>query len=269
MPGNPSPKYRGTLHVTGGTAEDALIVTEAEAPQPAARVPPAFVALVAPDVGMKQQALTGRVRHAFAVAWICSILAGAAAAYRVDTRRTTMQQLEKSGQVATMSDRQIDDEVKGAEKKFIVLTTGIKAVQPPFFLLLTALCLVTLGWFLRGKIQGKAVFPVAAAALLPGAIANLIDAVTIFRRPMISPDDASLIPRTVTDILAAVGHPLNGAFAKLGNVLDFYSLWTAILVGFGLAACTTVPTRRALIGTLVAWFCVRLLTNVAMGGGHP
>jgi hypothetical protein len=27
-----------------------------------------------------------------------------------------------------------------------------------------------------------------------------------------------------------------------------------------------VPTRRALIGTLSAWFCLRLIMNVAIGG---
>ena len=247
-----------------------IVTTEAEAPQSApARIPPAFVALVAPDVGMKLQAQTGKVRHALFVAWFCSALVAVAAGYRVNTRGTTMQRLEQSGQVSTMSDRQIDEEVTGAEKKFIVLTALVKGVLPPAMLLVTALALLGLGWFLRGKINGKAVLPVAAATLLPGAIANVLDAITIFRRPMVTPDKIDLVPRTVADILAAVGHPLNGVAAKFGNVLDFYSLWTAILLGFGLAACTTVPTRRALIGTLVAWVCVRLLFNVATGGGHP
>jgi hypothetical protein len=44
-----------------------------------------------------------------------------------------------------------------------------------------------------------------------------------------------------------------------------FSLWSAVLLGFGVAAAGNVPKRRALVGTLVAWCCVRLLTKVAAG----
>ncbi len=246
------------------------VSTEAELPQPAgSKVPPAFVALVAPDSGMERQARVGKVRQAFLVAWVFAILAGAAAATRVDARTSTIARLEQSKQIETMSDRQIDDEVTGDEKKFIVLTVAKKALAPPLDLLLFGFAIVTLGWFLKGRIRTSAVFPVSAAVLLPGAIANLLDAVTIFNRHQISPQQASLVPRTLADVFAAVGHPLMGAAAKLGAALDFYSLWAAVLMAFGIVACTTVPTRRALIGTLVAWACVRLLLTVASGGGHP
>jgi len=39
-----------------------------------------------------------------------------------------------------------------------------------------------------------------------------------------------------------------------------------VLMAFGVAAAGEVPTRRALLGTLCAWVCLRLVTNVAMGG---
>jgi hypothetical protein len=38
------------------------------------------------------------------------------------------------------------------------------------------------------------------------------------------------------------------------------------MMAFGVAATGDIPVRRALIGTLVAWVCLRLLTNVAIGG---
>jgi len=54
---------------------------------------------------------------------------------------------------------------------------------------------------------------------------------------------------------------------KLGNTVDFFSLWAALLLAFGVAAAGEVPTRRALIGTLCAWLCYRLVVSVAIGGG--
>ncbi len=39
------------------------------------------------------------------------------------------------------------------------------------------------------------------------------------------------------------------------------------MMAFGVAAAGDVPTRRALICTLCAWVCLRLLLKTAMGGG--
>ena len=54
-------------------------------------------------------------------------------------------------------------------------------------------------------------------------------------------------------------------WAKLGNAFDFFSLWGAVLMGYGVASAGEVPLKRAMIGTLCAWLCWRLLTNVAGG----
>src|SRR3954451_4087586 len=45
-----------------------------------------------------------------------------------------------------------------------------------------------------------------------------------------------------------------------------FALMTAGRISGG-AAAGDVPTRRALIGTLAAWVCFRLVVSVAMGGG--
>src|SRR5438105_1490951 len=76
-------------------------------------------------------------------------------------------------------------------------------------------------------------------------------------------------PRARADFwAAAAGHPLMGPAARLLSAVDVFSLWGALLAGFGLAAAAQLPARRALIATLVAWMCYRLLATVAMGG-HP
>jgi hypothetical protein len=136
----------------------------------------------------------------------------------------------------------------------------------PVDLGLACLAVVFLVWFFRGRVTGSAVAPVAAATLLPGAIANLLDAFVAFRHTSLPPEGVPLSPRTLSAILPLLGHPLSDPWAKLGNALDFFSLWAALMMAFGVVAAGQVPRRTAIIGTLVAWIGVRLITQVAMGG---
>jgi hypothetical protein len=246
-------------------AEVALIV-EAEVAPEAHRVPPALLALVAPDTGMDRQAKVGTARVAFLIALFCSLLVAFAQSYRVDSRAMTLQKLEKAGQLENMSDKAIDDETVKSNRLYQVLQVGKGVVEPPLFLGLGSLGVLFLVWFARGKAKGRAVVPVAAAAMLPVAIANVLDAVSAWRHATLPPQGAVLAPRTISAIAEAFGHPIVAPWVKLGNAIDFFSLWGAILMGFGVAAAGDVPVRRALVLTLAGWFCWRLLTNVAGGG---
>jgi len=245
-----------------------LIVSEqADLPQPARTVPPALVALAAPDAGMERQAKVGKPGLAVLIAIVCALFAALAHSVRVDARSVTLARLDKAGQLKEMSDRAIEDETRNAERLFQVTRVAMGALEAPVFLLLGALSVVGLVWFLRGRVKRRAVFPVAAAVLLPGALANLIDGITALRQEALPAGAATLAPRNLSGIFAAFGHPLAGAALKLGNAFDFFSLWAAVLMAFGVAAAGDVPTRRALIGTLCAWVCLRLVLSVAMGGG--
>jgi hypothetical protein len=228
--------------------------------------PSPFALLFAPDRGMDRQARVGRTGRLFLFAWLCALLLGAALAYRVDARSETLRKLEMSGQLQTMSDRQVADETHGAERVAEVLSIAKGVVSVPVQLGTTSLALVALVWFLRGRIKGSAVVPVAAATLLPGAIAALLDAVIAFRHEAIPPDGVPLTPRTLAAILPLLGHPLDGPWLKLAGALDFFSLWAALMLAFGVAAVGQLPRKSALTGTLVAWVCYQLLTQVATKG---
>jgi hypothetical protein len=228
--------------------------------------PSPLAVLFAPDRGMQRQARVGRILWFFLFAWLCSILLGAALAYRVDAKSSTLKELEKSGQLPTMSDRQVADETRKAESVAQVVSVAKGVVATPVQLGLTCLALVALCWFFRGRVKGSAVGPVAAATLLPSGIADLVDAVSAFRHAALPPQGIPLAPRSLSAILSAFGHAPTGPWLKLGNALDFFSLWTALLLAFGLTAAGRVPKNRAIVGTLVAWACFRLLTTVAIGG---
>ena len=101
------------------------VSSEVEVPQPTPRaVPPALVALVAPDVGMERQARVGKTGLAVAIAMACALFLAFAQSSRVDARSATLRKLDKAGQLTTMSDRQIDDETHSAERLFQVKTVA-------------------------------------------------------------------------------------------------------------------------------------------------
>jgi hypothetical protein len=237
-------------------------------PEQAARpaLPPALVALIAPDLGMERQARVGGVKLSLLIAMACAIFAGGALAMRVNASGVTLQKLEKAGTLATMSERQIEDETRNAERLFTVTKVGGALFEAPVGLGLAALATVLLGWFLKGRIKGSTVLPVAAATLLPGAIANLLNGISTLRAAYVTPEHVALVPTNLSEIAASLGHPLIEWGAKLGGAFDLFSLWSALLLGYGVAAAASIPARRAITGTLVAWVCWRLLTHVAVGG---
>lgn len=228
--------------------------------------PSPFALLFAPDRAMDRQAKVGRARWFLLFAWAAALVLSVALAVRVDAHGSTLRKLDGSGQLRGMSDRQIADETKSAERLFIVGSIAKGVFGPPASLGLSCVAAMGLIWFFRGRRRPGAVVPVAAATMLPGAIATLLDAASAFMHAALPPDGAPLSPRTLSAILTLAGRAPPMPWIKLGNALDFFSLWEAVLMGFGVAAAGQVPRRTAVVGTLVAWVCYRLLTQVASGG---
>src|SRR5882762_7326085 len=185
---------------------------------------------------MERQARVGKAGIAVAIAMACALFAAFAQAARVDARSVTLQKLEKAGQLSTMSDKAIEDETQNAERLYQVMRVAGGAAEAPLFLLLGGLSVVVLVWFLRGRMKGRAVLPVAGAVLLPGAIANLLDGFTALRQTSLPAGPAILGPRDLGAVLFSLGYPLSGAALKLAGAFDFFSLWAAVMMAFGVAA---------------------------------
>jgi hypothetical protein len=229
------------------------------------RRPSPLALLFAPDRGM-DQARIGRARWFLVFAWLCSILLGAALALRVNAASSTLRKLEMSGQLQSMSERQLADEIHNAERVFEVISIAKGIVTAPLSLGLACVALLGLAWFFGGRVKGSAVLPVAAATLLPGAIANLLDAAFAFQHAALPPEGVPLAPRSLSAVLLLFSRPLVEPWIKVGNALDFFSLWAAVMLGYGVVAVAQVPRKTALFGTLLAWVCYQLLTHVAVGG---
>ena len=258
----------------GGTREFAqpgapklFKIAEVTMSSPRVKATPPLFALIAPDIGMEKVARLGRARWPLLFAMVCALAMGGAEALRVDAREGTLKELEMSGQLKTQSDKQIDDQTKGAERAFIVKRVASSAVKAPLVLLGSLIGLYVLSWFLRGRANGQAMLAVAGYALIPHAIADLLAAGSAFLHAQLAPDHPPLIPRSLADVLAAAGLNAGPAVVKLAGVVDFFSLWAAVLLAFGLAPAAQLPRSKALIATFAAWVLWRLLTQVALAGG--
>src|SRR5437660_2100744 len=139
-------------------------------------LPAAALALVAPDVGMERVARTGRVRGPLLAALTCALLSAGAGVLRIDAKDATLRAMDKAGELQTSSDRQVEDATKSAERIYLVKRVAGALVEPPFQLGLLSVAIFALGWFFRGRTEGRAVPPVAAAGLLPLAVGNLLEA---------------------------------------------------------------------------------------------
>jgi hypothetical protein len=230
-------------------------------------VPSPLLALFAPDIGIPRVARTGRLRPMLVFAICCALLAGVATALHVDAHDSTLRDLGARGELKTMSDKQVEDAQKGAERAFMVARIGWAVVEAPLTLALDAAGLFLLSWFLRGKLKAGPLLAVCGAALLPFAFANLLEVVAALRQPGIAPGVFHhLVPHDVADLAAVLGHPLEGPLAKLGRAFDAVGLWSALLLGFGLSAAAELPARKALLATLAGWLLWRLFAHVGLGG---
>jgi hypothetical protein len=229
--------------------------------------PAAAIALVAPEIGMERVARTGRVRGPLLIAMMCALLSAGAGILRIDAQDATLRAMDKAGELQTSSDRQVEDSTKSAERIYAVKRVAAALFEPPLQLGLLCVAIFGLAWFFRGRTEGRTVPAVAAAALLPLAVANFLDAIATYQHQAITPDGPPSLPQTLADFWTAIAaHPAPLPVMKLLSAFDVFSFWSALLVGFGLAAAAQLPRRRALTGTLAAWLCLRLLTHVAMGG---
>src|SRR5262249_16008182 len=153
--------------------------------------------LFSPDRDMERQARAGRAVWFLLFAWLCAIALATVLAMRVDAHTITLAKMEESGQLQGASDRQIAEESRNAERVFQVASIAKATVGVPVNRGLACLAVLFLVWFFRGRVTGSAVVPVAASTLVPGSIANLIDAAAAYRHTMLPPEGLPLSPRTL------------------------------------------------------------------------
>jgi hypothetical protein len=142
----------------------------------------------------------------------------------------------------------------------------------PLALLFLALALKLAAWLFVRPVPFSAAFTVAAVGLLPIALYHLVFGVALWQQDFVTVRSAeALVPSSLAYLAKAPG----AAKRALGAV-DFFQLWSAVLIGLGLAKAMGIKAWKGValgLGLYVlfaAAFVVGLPGLVeSMGSGGP
>lgn len=228
------------------------------------------------------------------LAMVLSAAASAAIATRLDTARLVLPRLEAAGELARASEREIGEQVEQAQRVAIVAGVAKGLVGLPVLALLAAVGLWLMAWLVGGRAAFAELFTVICLALLPVAVAQGLTLASAINQSVIAPKAvSSLLPSSLEAVLSRA--PDDGpasapsmerppapqapawkpsARAALLGLVDFFHLWSALLLGLGFAAATrrarwqAVPLGLALYFLTVAAVTIGL-PALAAGGGGP
>jgi len=148
-----------------------------------------------------------------------------------------------------MTDRDIDDAVIKDQKLTLALMVVVAVAGPPFRALIFTLGLWLWARYLYRRPRFGALFALATFAQLPLAIRSLATALAALGQAQLSSQQlACLLPSG-----PAVWFEVAPVWERLLGGLDFFTLWTAVLLGIAFWVTTEMPQRRAAIGMAVAY----------------
>lgn len=200
----------------------------------------------------------------------CVSASGAVVAQRVDVQPQVIAGLAASGELAKKSERELTDAVEQAQRVALVAGSA-RGILVPFSALAIALGLSVLGWLLGRKASFGAYFTVAVLGLLPVGVFHVVLAMSAWGQGALSPAMAqSLLPTS----LAAAWPDAQGALGRAYRAVDVFNLWSALLIGLGLAAALKLPRWAGAALGLTAYALVGAallvgLPGLAGGGGAP
>lgn len=233
-----------------------------------------FLAILVPDRRVGVEVAAARYGWPFLAVVLAAALAALAIGARLDlgpeviaenagARPVAVTSAEQAPGVEVKTDREIAEETaqRTAVKRVML---GLDAgLETPIRVLFLALAIFLLGRYVGGAPTGPRALAAAALVSLPGAIRSLVTALAAWHQP-------SLGSKDVGELLAAArlpvpaGHP--GLERLLGNV-DVFTCWSAVILGFALAAAADLPRTKAFVAAAVGFVLYLLVTGLIMGAG--
>jgi hypothetical protein len=137
----------------------------------------------------------------------------------------------------------------------------------PLVALGMAVALKLSAWLFDTKSKFALLFSASALALTPLAVRDLLCAGTILAHAGVTLSQAhTLIPTSLGAVLTDVP-PLA---SRLLRVVDFFYLWSALLLGLGLAAASEMRKGRAVLLGLALYLSVFMVSlGIPSHGGGP
>ncbi|HEU5058183.1 MAG TPA: Yip1 family protein [Kofleriaceae bacterium] len=228
-------------------------------------------ALLVPDRGVPPLVSAGRARLALALVVGAALLSAAALSARIDMGPVVRAQ--NAGGAGgpggpggggggggppgeAMTDTAIEEEI-AKQTAIVEVKAWLDAgLGTPARIIGLAIALLVLGRYVGGKPTFQRALAAASVGALPWAVRSLIEAAALWRQERVVPDD-------LADLVAA-GLPFSPDNPIAARLLsgDLFSLWSIVLVGFGLSTAAGIGRFKSFATVTV---CYLLLVLVSPG----
>jgi hypothetical protein len=191
---------------------------------------------------------------ALAVLLIATTAVGVLANQRIDKddmRQMVRERIEKSQGQATPE--QLERAVSMTEKINSVTRWLIPLFTLVVYLLIAALFYGAFHFFGGSEIPYKTSFAVALHGFMPGLVAALVTLPVLLSRPHINLKDAQSGNLLASNLGAFAPESLGTAARSLLSSLDFFSLWSLLLLIVGYRIAARVSTATATTVVVVLW----------------
>jgi hypothetical protein len=179
---------------------------------------------------------------------------------RWDSAGQVIGELTMTGALARSTESEIAEAIQTAERVSLIGGLAKAIFVTPLLMLLLAVALKLTAWLLNRAAPFARCFTAGALAFLPLSVGQLLLALVTLRQASVNDRQmATLLPSN----LAAVLPPLGPGMAHLATALDFFSLWSAALLGLGFAAASGMSRPR---GVLVGFVLYAMYTGVFVVG---
>lgn len=201
------------------------------------------------------------------VVMACASLSAVALYARWDASPRVVSELTMAGEIARVTEQELIDKINTAERVLLVAGVAKGLFLTPLFALALAVVLKLTGWLLGRKADFGKCFAAGVVALLPVGLYHLIYAVCAFSQAVITDSQMTrLVPSSLAALLPQVGPKAARALAAV----DFFNLWSAVLLGLGFASASGMKKGRGVLVGLVLYVlfaAVFLIGLPGMGGG--
>lgn len=199
---------------------------------------------------------------------LCVSASGTLFSLRWDAAPDVIRQLQNTGKLAGLSEADLTEQIQTASRKALVGGIAKGVFVMPMMALVLACVLWVVGWLFDRPAPFERLLTAAALALLPIALYHLIFTVcAAAQHTLTQARAAQLVPSHLGTVLKG----LSPSMARVAFAVDFFNLWSALLMGLGFSAATGMSRGRAVLLALVMYVMfagVVMIGLPGMGGGR-
>lgn len=206
--------------------------------------------------------------------WLFPLLALALAAsasaavfaQKWDPTSKVTRELAASGELTRSTEREVQEKIELAGRVRLVTGVAQGLLGMPMAVLLVSVWLAFAGWLFQSRASFSACFSAAAIAFLPIALYHLLYALAALRHPELTESQwSSLLPSS----LAAIRPEAPPKLARALGAVDFFNLWSVLLLGLGFSAASGMRKTRAVALAVVLYAMYVGVFVVAMPSFAP